>query len=58
MLGAQRSSIRLVEKAGFEAYVFDSSGRTVNSAGWETFLVASEPGAEGGTEATRQGGER
>jgi thiamine biosynthesis lipoprotein len=35
VLGAQRSTIRLVEKAGLEAYVFDSSGRTVSSAGWE-----------------------
>lgn len=53
VLGAQRSSIRLVEKAGFEAYVFDSSGRTVSSAGWETFLAASEPGAGEG-DATRE----
>lgn len=45
VLGAQRSSIRLVEKAGFEAYVFDSAGRTVSSAGWETFLATSDVGA-------------
>lgn len=44
VLGAQRSSIRLVEKAGFEAYVFDSSGRMVSTSGWEAFLAASETG--------------
>lgn len=55
VLGAQRSSIRLVEKAGFEAYVFDSSGRTVSSEAWETFLAASEPG-DG--RATREAGTR
>ncbi len=39
VLGAQRSTIRLVEKAGLEAYVFDSSGRSVSSAGWEANLA-------------------
>lgn len=41
VLGAQRSTIRLVEKAGLEAFVFDSSGRTVSSAGWEAHLAQS-----------------
>lgn len=41
VLGAQRGSIRLIEKAGLEAYVFDSSGRTVASSGWETHLAPS-----------------
>ncbi len=41
VLGAQRSTIRLVEQAGLEAYVFDASGRTVSSAGWEAYLAPS-----------------
>lgn len=41
VLGAKRDSIRLVEKAGLEAYVFDSSGRTVASSGWESHLAPS-----------------
>ncbi|MFO0691021.1 MAG: FAD:protein FMN transferase [Myxococcota bacterium] len=51
VLGAQRSSIRLVEKAGFEAYVFDSSGRTVSSAGWEAYLATGDAGADTGAAA-------
>lgn len=43
VLGAQRSTIRLVEQAGVEAQVFDSSGRSVNSAGWEAYLAPSSP---------------
>jgi FAD:protein FMN transferase len=42
VLGAQRSTIRLVEKAGLEAYVFDSSGRTVSTAGWEAYLAEAD----------------
>lgn len=41
VLGAQRSTIRLVEKAGIEAFIFDSSGRSVSSAGWEAHLAPS-----------------
>jgi len=41
VLGAQRSTIRMVEEAGVDAYVFDSSGRTVRSAGWEAYLADS-----------------
>lgn len=41
VLGARRSSIRLVEKAGLEAYLFDSSGRTVSSENWESYLAES-----------------
>ena len=41
VLGAQRSTIRLVEQAGVEAQVFDSSGRSVISAGWEDYLAPS-----------------
>jgi thiamine biosynthesis lipoprotein len=43
VLGAQRSTIRLVEQAGLEAYVFDASGRTVSSSGWEAHLAQSAP---------------
>jgi FAD:protein FMN transferase len=43
VLGAQRSTIRLVEKAGLDAYVFDSSGRTVSTPGWEAWLAQSGP---------------
>jgi len=39
VLGANRSAIRLVEQAGLEAYVFDSDGRSVSSAGWESHLA-------------------
>lgn len=39
VLGAQRSTIRLVEKAGLDAYVFDSSGRTVSTPAWESYLA-------------------
>ena len=43
VLGAQRSTVRLVEQAGVEAQVFDSSGRSVSSSGWETYLAPSSP---------------
>ena len=43
VLGAQRSTIRLVEKAGLAAYLFDSSGRTVSSESWESYLAESAP---------------
>lgn len=43
VLGAQRSTMRLVEQAGLEAYVFDASGRTLNSAGWEAHLAQTVP---------------
>ncbi|MBY0398668.1 FAD:protein FMN transferase, partial [Myxococcota bacterium] len=56
VLGAQRSSIRLVEKAGFEAYVFDASGKTVNSEGWEAFLAADQPAVGAGRPAGRPEG--
>lgn len=55
VLGAQRSSIRLVEKAGFDAYVFDSSGRTVSSAGWEGYLATGEAAADAGPAARAAG---
>jgi len=55
VLGAQRSTIRLVEKAGVEAFVFDSSGRTVSSSGWEAQLAQSgnETGPETGPASSR-----
>ncbi len=43
VLGAKRSTIRLVEKAGLAAYLFDSSGRTVSSESWESYLAESAP---------------
>src|SRR5690606_18369246 len=39
VLGAQRASIRLVEKAGYDAFVYDSTGRNVHSSGWESHLA-------------------
>ncbi|MEZ4333282.1 MAG: FAD:protein FMN transferase [Myxococcota bacterium] len=41
VLGAQRSSIRLVEKAGQDAFVYDSTGRSVFSDGWESYLATA-----------------
>lgn len=43
VLGPQRSTIRLVEKAGLAAYLFDSSGRSVSSETWESYLAESGP---------------
>ncbi len=35
VLGAQREALRLVERAGIEAYVFESAGRIAATEGWE-----------------------
>ena len=39
VLGANRTAIRLIEKAGLEADILESSGRGVSTEGWEDFLV-------------------
>jgi thiamine biosynthesis lipoprotein len=39
VLGAQRESMRLVERAGIEAYVFESAGRIAATEGWERLEV-------------------
>ena len=61
VLGAQRSTIRLVEQAGIEAHVFDARGRSVSSAGWEAFLapaVSSAPRAGEAPPKPRESRER
>ena len=42
VLGAQRESLRLVERAGLEAYVFESAGRIAATEGWELLEVVPE----------------
>lgn len=39
VLGARPTSIRLIEKAGYEAFVYDSTGRNDFSDGWESYLA-------------------
>ncbi len=39
VIGANRSAIRLVEKAGLDAEILDSAGRSVETTDWETHLV-------------------
>lgn len=41
VLGAHRRSIRLVEQAGFAAFVFDSAGRSIHTSSWESYLAPS-----------------
>lgn len=40
VVGANRAALRLVEKAGLEAYVLESSGRSMISEGWESAVSA------------------
>ena len=40
VVGANRAALRLVEKADLEAYVLESSGRSVISEGWESVVSA------------------
>ena len=39
VVGANRAALRLVEKAGLEADILESSGRNVVSEGWEDYLA-------------------
>jgi thiamine biosynthesis lipoprotein len=39
VFGANRTAIRLIEKAGLEADILESSGRGVSTKGWEDFFV-------------------
>ena len=39
VLGAQRSTMSLVERAGLDAYVFDAAGRIVETPGFEALEV-------------------
>ncbi|HEB90604.1 MAG TPA: FAD:protein FMN transferase [Deltaproteobacteria bacterium] len=39
VIGANRSAIRLVEKAGLDAEVLDSMGHSVETADWEAYLA-------------------
>jgi len=43
VLGAERNAIRLVEKAGLEAMVFESGGRIAFSEGWDGLVADSIP---------------
>jgi thiamine biosynthesis lipoprotein ApbE len=45
VIGANRNAGRLIDRAGIEARVADSSGRYVTSEGWEAF-VARGPRAQ------------
>lgn len=38
VIGANRAALRLIEKAGLEAHVVESSGRSLISKGWESVL--------------------
>lgn len=42
VVGANRNALRLVEKAGVDASVFDGSGRGVVTAAWDSFLHATD----------------
>ena len=47
VLGAQRESMRLIERGELEAYVLEQGGRVASTEGWETLeLPVSETGAE------------
>ena len=43
VLGAQRESMRLVERAELEAYVFEQAGRIAATDGWEALEAARAP---------------
>lgn len=43
VLGAERNSIRLVERAGLEAMVFESAGRIAFSEGWDELTADVVP---------------
>lgn len=46
VLGAQREALRLLDRAGLEAYVFESAGRIAATEGWEALEVrARAPGS-------------
>ncbi|MEM9173645.1 MAG: FAD:protein FMN transferase [Myxococcota bacterium] len=45
VLGAQRESMRLVDRAELEAYVFEKAGRIAASEGWETLEAEPAPRA-------------
>ncbi len=49
VLGAQRESIRLVDRAGLEAYVFEQAGRIAATDGWEA--LETERAAPGSVDA-------
>lgn len=46
VLGAQRESIRLVERVGVEAYIFESAGRIAATEGWEALEARPLPKTE------------
>ncbi len=37
-LGARKKSVQIVERAGLDAYVYESGGRTIVSQGWDEFV--------------------
>lgn len=43
VIGANRSALRLIEKAGLAANVLESSGRNVTSKGWESVVSGTIP---------------
>jgi thiamine biosynthesis lipoprotein len=43
VIGANRAALRLVEKAGIEANILDSSGRSVITDGWESAVSGIAP---------------
>jgi FAD:protein FMN transferase len=42
VLGAQKESLRLVEKVRLEAYVFESGGRDAETRGWSQLTIGSK----------------
>jgi thiamine biosynthesis lipoprotein len=46
VLGANQAALRLIEGADLEAYVLESSGRSVGSAGWESVVSGVSPVGE------------
>ena len=50
VLGAQREVMRLVDRVGLEAYVFQEAGRITATEGWEALE------AEGGAPAAVESG--
>ena len=43
VLGAQRDSMRLIERRELEAYVFEQGGRVASTEGWEALEVEASP---------------